>query len=116
MFTAVGGPPTLLRMDNGPERGHASTATVCDGKMGMSYIPPGCPWVNGHIESFNNRLRKECLNRNHWNTLFEARVVIGDFKHEHNHRHRHSALGYRTPAEYAAACRCTHTPVACEIN
>jgi hypothetical protein len=31
-------------------------------------------------------------------------------------RHRHSALGYRTPAEYAAECRCTHTPVACEIN
>ena len=82
----------------------------------MSYIPPGTPWNNGHIESFNNRLRKECLNRNHWNTLFEARVVIGDFKDEHNHRHRHSSLGYRTPAEYAAACRCTHTPVACEIN
>jgi hypothetical protein len=37
-----------------------------------------------NIESFNNRLRKECLNRNHWNTLFEARVVIGDFKAEHN--------------------------------
>ena len=46
----------------------------------------------------------------------EARVVIGDFKHEHNYRHRHSALGYLTPAEYAAACRCTHTPVACSIN
>ena len=58
---------------------------------------------------------KECLNRNHWTTLFEARVVIGDFKDEHNHRHRHSALGYRTPAEYAAPCRHTHTPVACEI-
>jgi putative transposase len=66
--------------------------------VGMSYIPPGTPWNNGHIESFNNRLRKECLNRNHWNTLFEARVVIGDFKDEHDHRHRHSALGYRTPA------------------
>jgi len=38
-------------------------------------------------------LRKECLNRNYRNTLFEARVVIGDFKHEHNHR-RHSAPGY----------------------
>jgi putative transposase len=48
---------------------------------------------NGYIESFNNRLRKECLNRNHWNTLFEARVIIGDFKHDHTHRHRHSALG-----------------------
>ncbi len=41
---------------------------------------------------------------------------IGDFKHEHNHRHRHSALGYRTPAEYAARCSHTHYPVACEIN
>ena len=85
-------------------------------RSGWSYIPPGTPWNNGHIESFNNRLRKEFLNRNHWNTLFEARVVIGDFKHEHNQRHRHSALGYRTPAEYAAGCRYTHTPVACEIN
>jgi Integrase core domain len=64
----------------------------CDGKTGMSYIPPGKPWNNGHIESFNNRLRKECLNRNYWNTLIGARLVIGDFKDEHNHRHRHSAL------------------------
>jgi transposase InsO family protein len=40
---------------------------------------------------------------------------FGDFKHKQNHRHRKSALGYRTPAEYAAACRHTHTPVACEI-
>ena len=50
----------------------------CEGKAGIAYIPPGCPWVNGYIESFNHRLRKECLNRNHWNTVFEARVVIGD--------------------------------------
>jgi putative transposase len=97
-------------MDNGPELVSQALQRFCDGKVGLSYIPPGCPWDNGYIESFNNRLRKECLNRNHWNTLFEARVVIGDFKHEHNHRHRHSALGYRTPAEYAAACRHTHTP------
>src|SRR6185312_17054190 len=74
------------------------------------------PWNNGYIESFNNRLRKECLNRNHWTTLLEAWVVIGDFKHGHNHRHRHSALGYLTPAEYAAACRHTQHPVTCEIN
>ncbi|MFI2842327.1 integrase core domain-containing protein [Mycolicibacterium sp. PDY-3] len=72
----------------------------------MVYIPPGCPWDNGYIESFSNRLRKERLNRNCWNSLFEARAVIGDSKHEHNHRHRRSALGHRTRAEYAAACRC----------
>ena len=116
VFAAAGGPPKVLRMDNGPEFISQALQQFCDGRTGMSYIPPGTPWNNGHIESFNNRLRKECLNRNHWNTLLEARVVIGDFKHEHNYRHRHSALGYRTPAEYAALCNCTHTPMDCSIN
>jgi transposase InsO family protein len=116
VFAAADGPPRVLRMDNGPEFISQALQRFCDGRVGMSYIPPGTPWNNGHIESFNNRLRKECLNRNHWNTLLEACVVIGDFKDEHNHRHRHSSLGYRTPAEYAAVCRCTHTPMACSIN
>ena len=116
VFAAHGGPPKVLRLDNGPEMVSQALQRFCEHKTGMVYIPPGCPWDNGYIESFNNRLRKECLNRNYWNTLFEARVVISDFKDEHNTRHRHSALGYRTPAEYAAACGCTHTPVACSIN
>ncbi len=103
-------------MDNGPELVSQALQRFCENKVGLVLHPAGNPVEQRHIESFNNRLRKECLNRNHWNTLFEARVVIGDFKTEHNHRHRHSALGYRTPAEYAAGCRCTHTPVACEIN
>ena len=115
-FAAAGGPPKVLRMDNGPELVSQALQRFCDNKVGMVYIPPGTPWNNGYIESFNNRLRKECLNRNHWNSLFEARVVIGDFKHDHNQRHRHSALGYRTPAEYAAACRHTHTPMTCAMN
>jgi putative transposase len=116
VFAMAGGPPKVLRMDNGPELVSQALQQFCENKVGLSYIPPGTPWHNGYIESFNNRLRRECLNRNYWNTLFEARVVIGDFKHEHNRRHRHSALGYRTPAEYAAACRHTHTPAACEIT
>ncbi|SHY28563.1 transposase [Mycobacteroides abscessus subsp. abscessus] len=116
VFAAAGGPPTVLRMDNGPEFISQALQQFCENRVGMVYIPPGTPWNNGYVESFNNRLRKECLNRNHWNTLLEARVVIGDFKHDHNHRHRHSALGYMTPAEYAAACRHTHTPMACQIN
>lgn len=115
-FAVRGGPPKVLRMDNGPEFISAALQRFCAGKVGMSFIPPGMPWNNGHIESFNNRLRKECLNRNHWTNLLEARVVIGDFKDDHNHRHRHSALGYRTPAEYAAQCTCTHHDMACEIG
>ena len=83
----------VLRMHNGPELVSQALQRFCEDKTGLVYIPPGCPWVNGYIESFNNRLRKECLSRNHWNTLLEARVVIGDFKHEHNHRHRFLGLG-----------------------
>ena len=88
----------------------------CAGRVGLSYIPPGTPWNNVYIELCNNRLQRECLNRNQWTNLLEARVVIGDFKHEHNARHRHSALGYLTPAEYAARCSHTHQPVTCDIN
>lgn len=84
VFAAAGGPPKVLRMDNGPEFISQALQQFCHGQLGLSYIPPGTPWNNGHIESFNNRLRKECLNRNYWNTLIEARVVIGDFKEEHN--------------------------------
>jgi transposase InsO family protein len=66
VFAAAGGTPTVLRMDNGPEMVSQALQRFCDGKVGLSYIPPGSPWDNGYIESFNNRLRKECLNRNHW--------------------------------------------------
>lgn len=115
-FALWGGPPQVLRMDNGPEFISSVLQQFCRDRIGISYIPPGTPWNNGHIESFNNRLRKECLNRNHWTSLLEARVVIGDFKDDHNNRHRHSALGYLTPAEYAAQCTHTHQPVGCEID
>ena len=116
VFTTADGPPTVLRMDNGPELISQALQKFCENKVGITYIPPGQPWHNGFIESFNSRLRRECLNRNYWTDLLEAKVVISDFKHEHNHRHRHSSLGYLTPAEYAAQCRHTHHPMACDIN
>jgi putative transposase len=61
VFAAAGGPPKVLRMDNGPELVSQALQQFCAGKVGLS-IPPGTPWNNGYIESFNNRLRKECLN------------------------------------------------------
>ncbi|QHD88374.1 IS3 family transposase (plasmid) [Gordonia sp. JH63] len=115
-FAIWGGPPMVLRMDNGLEFISEALQAFCAGSVGISYIPPGTPWNNGFIESFNNRLRDECLNRNCWPTLLEARVVIDDFEDDHNHRHRHSALGYQTPAEYAARCTHQHHPVGCEID
>ncbi len=116
VFATRGGPPRVLRMDNGPEMISHALQQFCADRIGIVYISPGTPWNNGFIESFNRRLRAECLNRNHWTSLLEARAVIGGFKAEHNHRHRHSALGYLTPAEYAARCSHTHHPVAYNIN
>ena len=54
VFAAAGGPPMVLRMDNGPELVSQALQQFCDGKVGLSYIPPGT-WNNGYIESFNNR-------------------------------------------------------------
>ena len=63
--------------------------------VGLHFIPPGEPWRNGYVESFNSRVRDECLNINIFWSLAHARVVISDWKHEYNHHRRHSALGYQ---------------------
>ncbi|WP_420063345.1 integrase core domain-containing protein [Mycobacteroides chelonae] len=112
VFAAADGPLKVLRMDNGPQMISQVLQQFCQKKVGSSYIPPGTPRNNGYIEPTSNRLRRECLNGNHWNTLLEARLVIGDFKDVHNHRHRHSALGYRTPCPLQPH----PPPVACKIN
>jgi transposase InsO family protein len=105
-----GAHPAVLRCDNGPELACAAMADWAAPRVGLHFIPPGEPWRNGYVESFNSRIRDECLNINSFWSLAQARVVISDWKHQYNHHRRHSALGYRTPAEYAAACRHTHTP------
>ena len=47
--------PKVLRMDNGPDLVSQALQQFCEGKVGLSYIPPGTPWNNGYIESFNRR-------------------------------------------------------------
>ncbi len=96
------GYPAALRCDNGPEFAYQAMADWTGERVGLAFIPPGQPWRNGYIESFNGRLRDECLNINSFWSLTQARVAITDWKNEYNHRRRHSALGYNTPAGYAA--------------
>jgi putative transposase len=98
------GYPAVLRCDNGPELACAAMADWAGERVGLSFIPPGEPWRNGYIESFNARVRDECLNINIFWSLTQARVVVSDWKQEYNHHRRHSALGYQPPARYAAAC------------
>ena len=69
---------------------------------GTLYIEPGSPWENGYCESFNGKLRDECLNGEIFYSLKEAQIVIEKWRVEYNTRRPHSALGYRPPAP--AAC------------
>ena len=74
----------------------------------IHYIAPGQPWLNGYVESFNNRCRDECLNLHDFDDLIEAKIAVTDWKTSYNKTHRHSRLGYLTPYEYAVHCKCTH--------
>ena len=65
-----------------------------------SYIDPGSPWQNGFIESFHNRLRDECLNREVLLSVAEAQVVIEQWRQTYNHEHPHSRLGFKSPQEF----------------
>ena len=93
------GPPTLLRSDNGPE----FTATAVRDwlhRVGVTtlFIAPGSPWENGSGESCNGKLRDECLNRERFDTLLEAQILIEGWRREYNQIRPHRALGYRPPA------------------
>ena len=89
------GIPEHIRSDNGPE----FVARQLRG-LGSSplYIEPGSPWENGYCESFNGKLREECLNGEIFYSLQEARIVIEQWRVQYNTVRPHSALDYRPPA------------------
>jgi len=68
-----------------------------------SSIEPGSPWQNPYVESLGGRLRDELLAVEAFTSLLEARVLVEDWRIEYNTVRPHSALGYRTPAQYARA-------------
>ena len=108
----VRGAPRYIRSDNGPEFiAQAIRAWLEASKVTTLYIEPGSPWENAYIESFNSRLRDELLNRELFMSLPEAKVLSEDYRLLYNHRRPHSALGYQTPAAFAAGCERATTRV-----
>ena len=96
------GAPQHLRSDNGSEFiAYAIQDWLKERTIKTLYIKPGSPWENGHIESFHDKLRDECLNRELFYSLAEARVVLESWRMEYNERRPHSSLGYQTPREFA---------------
>jgi transposase InsO family protein len=104
LLAVEGGYPAVLGSGNGPELACAALREWAGERVGLAFIPPGQPWRNGYVDSFNGRLRDECLNITQFWSLTQARVVITNWKEDYNHRRRRSSLGYRAPADYAAAC------------
>jgi len=98
------GVPAFIRSDNGPEMAAKVLRQWLSGLGTKSlYIEPGSPWENGYCESFNGKLRDECLNGEIFYSLREAQVVIENWRIHYNTRRPHSALGYRPPAPVTIA-------------
>ncbi len=98
------GAPQFVRSDNGPEFvATAVKAWFAQHKLCTTYIDAGKPWQNGANESFNGKLRDECLNLEWFQHRVEARVVMEQWRCQYNEQRPHSSLGYRTPAQMRAA-------------
>jgi len=101
----VRGAPEFIRSDNGPEFiADAIKKWLKKNHVETLHIERGSPWQNGYIESFNGRFRDEVLDREVFYSVREAKVLVEGWRLEYNHHRPHSALGYRTPAEFAASC------------
>jgi putative transposase len=99
-LVSVHGAPRYLRSDNGPEfLAYAVQDWLREAQIETAYIQPGKPWQNGLNESFNGRLRDECLNAEWFANRTEAAVLIEQFRRRYNEHRPHSSLGYRTPIE-----------------
>jgi putative transposase len=96
------GAPCYLRSDNGSEFIEKSLRKwLKEQGTDSIFINPGSPWENGKSESFNGKLRDECLNTQWFRTLREARVLIEMWRKQYNAFRPHRALGYATPLEFA---------------
>jgi putative transposase len=93
--------PRVIVSDNGTELTSCAVLRWASGRLDWHYIEPGKPTQNAFIESFNSRLRDECLNEHVFLTLAEARDTIDAWRHDYNHLRPHGSLGALTPTEFA---------------
>lgn len=96
-----GGYPESITCDNGPEFISDAFDQWADARgIKINFIQPGRPVQNCYVESFNGRMRDECLNQNWFTTLDDARRIILSWTNEYNEEREHGPLGM-TPREFA---------------
>jgi putative transposase len=97
------GTPTVITLDHGTEfTGRHFDAWAYRQGIRIDFIRPGHPVENAFIESFNGRLRDECLNIHWWQDLDEARQALEDWRRDYNEMRPHSSLADLVPAAYVA--------------
>lgn len=102
------GKPDLVVSDNGTEfTSNAVLAWCVQTGIAWHYIAPGKPMQNGICEAFNGRMRDELLNETLFRSLDHARACLADWVEDYNTARPHSALGYVSPAAYAATLTAT---------
>lgn len=93
--------PDEIVMDNGPElTSKALDQWAYERGVRLRFIAPGKPQQNGFVESFNGKLRDECLNEHWFTTLYDAREKVEAWRVEYNRERPHSSLQNRTPEEF----------------
>jgi putative transposase len=100
----VRGLPEAIVQDNGSEfTSKAMLAWSQEAEVRLAFIDPGKPVQNAYCESFNGKFRDECLSRNYFTSLDDARRIIEAWRTEYNHERPHSSLDYKTPQAYRLA-------------
>ena len=100
---AATGKPMMIRVDNGPEfTSRHFDDWAYERGIRLDYISPGRPMQNGFIESFNGRLRDECLSTHAFGSIDEARSTIEAWRLDYNNTRPHSALDGLAPTQYLA--------------
>jgi putative transposase len=106
-----GAKPLTVVSDNGTEfTSMAILQWSQERSVDWHYIAPGKPMQNGFVESFNGRLRDECLNETLFTSIRHARIELAIWKEDFNTVRPHSSLGGKTPAEVAAIACPGHAP------
>jgi len=101
-IVAVRGAPKSIRVDNGPEFvSRALDQWAYMHQVTLDFSRPGKPTDNALVESFNGRLRDECLNTNWFLSLDDAKRKIEAWREHYNESRPHTALGYVPPREFA---------------
>lgn len=96
------GLPDMIKVDNGPEFiGKALDAWAYQRGIRLQFSRPGKPIDNRFIESFNGRLRDECLNDNWFMSMEHACEIVEEWRIDYNNTRPHSSLQNMTPREFA---------------